>query len=375
MKLPRRALLRLAAGAGAGAAALPAMPRVAGAQAYPIRPITAVSGFAAGGPTDVVMRILAERMRITLGQPVIVENAAGVAGSIAVGRVARAAPDGYTLSVGHWSTHVVNGAIYALPYDLLNDLEPVARLPSNPMIVVANKTVPATNLNELVSWVKANQEKITVGTAGPGSGTHVSGIYFQKFTDTRLTFVPYRGTGPALQDLIAGQIDVIVDQATNSFAAGPQWRHQSLCHYGKFPPRLGSRQPDGRRSGASRLLRLHLVWPVGAQGHAECRDRKAQRRRHGCDGRSGRAPALRRARHGNPAAPTANTAGAAVSSQARNREVVAHHQGGQHQRRMITGAPSRADPRIASAGPPRRIALHFIWATARRPRRAPCTSS
>jgi len=228
MKLPRRALLRLAAGAGAGAAALPAMPRVAGAQAYPIRPITAVSGFAAGGPTDVVMRILAERMRITLGQPVIVENAAGAAGSIAVGRVARAAPDGYTLSVGHWSTHVVNGAIYALPYDLLNDLEPVARLPSNPMIVVANKTVPATNLNELVSWVKANQEKITVGTAGPGSGTHVSGIYFQKFTYTRLTFVPYRGTGPALQDLIAGQIDVIVDQATNSL---PQVRNGAIKAY------------------------------------------------------------------------------------------------------------------------------------------------
>ncbi|MFL4980885.1 MAG: tripartite tricarboxylate transporter substrate-binding protein [Xanthobacteraceae bacterium] len=226
MKLPRRALLRLAG--GAGAAALPAMSRGAGAQAYPIRPITAVSGFAAGGPTDVVMRILAERMRITLGQPVIVENAAGAAGSIAVGRVARAAPDGYTLSVGHWSTHVVNGAIYALPYDLLNDLEPVARLPSNPMIVVANKAVRATNLNELVSWVKANQEKITVGTAGPGSGTHVSGIYFQKFTDTRLTFVPYRGTGPALQDLIAGQIDVIVDQATNSL---PQVRNGAIKAY------------------------------------------------------------------------------------------------------------------------------------------------
>src|SRR5215208_7863090 len=168
MKLPRRALLRLAAGAGAGAAALPAMPRVAGAQAYPIRPITAVSGFAAGGPTDVVMRILAERMRITLGQPVIVENVTGAAGSIGVGRVARAAPDGYTLSVGHWSTHVVNGAIYPLPYDLLRDLEPIVLLPSNPMIVVSKSAVPAKNLNEFDGWIKANEGKVSAETAGAG---------------------------------------------------------------------------------------------------------------------------------------------------------------------------------------------------------------
>jgi tripartite-type tricarboxylate transporter receptor subunit TctC len=224
MKLPRRALLRLAA----GAAALPAVARLARAQAYPTRPITVLSGFAAGGPTDAVIRILAERMRTTLGQAIVIENAVGASGSIAVGRVARAAADGYTLSVGHWSTHVVNGAIYPLAYDLLKDLEPVARLPSNPMIIVAKKTVPAKDLNELVAWVKANQEKLSVGTAGPGSATHVSGIYFQKLTDTHLTFVPYRGTGPALQDLVAGQIDMIVDQATNSL---PQVRTGAIKAY------------------------------------------------------------------------------------------------------------------------------------------------
>jgi tripartite-type tricarboxylate transporter receptor subunit TctC len=212
MEVLRRRFLYLAA----GAAALPAVARFARAQSYPSRPITVVSGFAAGGPTDVVMRILAERMRSTLGQPIIIENATGASGSIAVGRVVRAAPDGYTLSVGHWSTHVVNGAVFPLPYDLLRDLEPVALLPNNAMIVVSKKTVPAKDLTELIAWIRGNQDRISAGTAGPGSATHVSGVYFQKLTDTRYTLVPYRGTGPALQDLVAGQIDLIVDQATNS---------------------------------------------------------------------------------------------------------------------------------------------------------------
>jgi len=172
--------------------------------------------FSAGGPTDTIGRIMAERMRGPLGQTVIVENVTGAAGSIGVGRVARAAPDGYTLSIGHWSTHVVNGAIYALPYDLLRDLEPIILLPSNPMIVVSKNAVPAKNLNEFVGWIKANEGKVSAGTAGAGSATHVAGVYFQNVTGTRFQFVPYRGTGPALQDLVAGQIDFIVDQASNS---------------------------------------------------------------------------------------------------------------------------------------------------------------
>jgi tripartite-type tricarboxylate transporter receptor subunit TctC len=172
--------------------------------------------FAAGGPVDTVARILSEPMRVTLGQSIIVENVTGAAGSIGVGRVARAAPDGYTLSIGHWSTHVVNGAIYPLPYDLLRDLEPIVLLPSNPMIVVSKSAVPAKNLNEFVGWIKANEGKVSAGTAGAGSATHVAGVYFQNVTGTRFQFVPYRGTGPALQDLVAGQIDFIVDQASNS---------------------------------------------------------------------------------------------------------------------------------------------------------------
>ena len=172
--------------------------------------------FAAGGPVDTVARILSEPMRATLGQSIIVENVTGAAGSIGVGRVARAASDGYTLSIGHWSTHVVNGAIYPLPYDLLRDLEPIVLLPSNPMIVVSKSAVPAKNLNEFVGWIKANEGKVSAGTAGAGSATHVAGVYFQNVTGTRFQFVPYRGTGPALQDLVAGQIDFIVDQASNS---------------------------------------------------------------------------------------------------------------------------------------------------------------
>jgi tripartite-type tricarboxylate transporter receptor subunit TctC len=205
-------LLRIAAGCVLLLEGIAAAP----AQVYPSRPITMVVPFAAGGPVDTVARILSEPMRATLGQSIIVENVTGAAGSIGVGRVARAAPDGYTLSIGHWSTHVVNGAIYPLPYDLLRDLEPIVLLPSNPMIGVSKVAVPAKNLDEFVGWIKANEGKVSAGTAGAGSATHVAGVYFQNVTGTRFQFVPYRGTGPALQDLVAGQIDFIVDQASNS---------------------------------------------------------------------------------------------------------------------------------------------------------------
>jgi tripartite-type tricarboxylate transporter receptor subunit TctC len=188
----------------------------ASAQSFPSRPVTIVVPFAAGGPADAMARIIGDRMRVALGQSVVIENAVGGAGSIGVGRVARAAPDGYTVSIGHWSTHVVNGAIYDLPYDLLKDLEPVAGLPANPQLIVSKKSVPATDLKEFIAWLKANETKISAGTAGPGSASHVAEIYFQNLTGTHFPFVPYRGTGPAMNDLVAGQIDLIVDQASNS---------------------------------------------------------------------------------------------------------------------------------------------------------------
>jgi len=189
---------------------------LASAQSYPSHSITMVVPFSAGGPTDTIARIMAERMGRALGQTIVVENVTGAAGSIGVGRVARATPDGYTLSIGHWSTHVVNGAVYQLSYDLLKDFEPVAMIATNPQLIVTKPTVPATNLTELTAWVKANQEKISVGTAGVGSASHVGGIYFQNIIGATLLFVPYRGTAPAMQDLMAGRVDLILDQAGNS---------------------------------------------------------------------------------------------------------------------------------------------------------------
>ena len=188
------------------------------AQTYPTKPITVVVPFAAGGPTDVLARILGERMRVALGQSVVIENVTGAAGSIGVGRVVRAAADGYTIGIGNLSTHVVNGAIYPLPYDLQKDLEPVALVSTNPLLVVTSNALPARNLRELIAWLKQNEGKVTVGTAGVGSASHFSGVFFQKLTGTQLQFVPYRGTGPALQDLMGGQISLMVDQASNSMA-------------------------------------------------------------------------------------------------------------------------------------------------------------
>src|SRR4051812_44047395 len=192
MTLPRRTFLGLAA----AAATLPAITHIALAQAYPTRPITMVVPYAAGGPGDAVARVLAERMKATLGQPVIVENVSGANGSIAVGRVARAAPDGYTVSLGVWNTHVSNGALYALPYDVVKDFEPVALVASFSSMIVARKSVPAKDLKEFIAWLKANPGKASQGSPGAGSMGHVGGVYFQSITNTRIQHVPYRGSAP-----------------------------------------------------------------------------------------------------------------------------------------------------------------------------------
>jgi tripartite-type tricarboxylate transporter receptor subunit TctC len=172
--------------------------------------------FAAGGPSDAMARILGERMKATLGEAVLVENVTGAGGSIGVGRAVRSPPDGYTVSFGHLGTHVCNGAIYRLGYDLVDDLEPVVLLPSNPMIIVSKTAVPAKSLTELLAWLKARPSPATAGTAGAGSGSHVAGLYFESVTGLKLQYVPYRGTAPALNDLVAGQIDLMIDQTSNS---------------------------------------------------------------------------------------------------------------------------------------------------------------
>jgi tripartite-type tricarboxylate transporter receptor subunit TctC len=185
---------------------------------FPSHPITVVVPFSAGGPSDAVARILAERMRSTLGQTILIENVTGAGGSLGVGRVVRAAPDGYTISFGHLGTHVANGAIYKLGYDLVTDLEPVVLLPSNPMIIVSKNAVPAKSLQELIAWLKARPASPVAGTAGAGSASHIAGLYFENVTGIKLQFVPYRGTAPAMTDLVAGQIDIILDQLSNSIS-------------------------------------------------------------------------------------------------------------------------------------------------------------
>ena len=186
------------------------------ADKFPTHPITIVVPFSAGGPSDAMMRILAERMKTTLGETILVENTTGAGGSIGVGRVVHSPPDGYTVGFGHLATHVANGAIYKLGYDLVNDLEPVVLLPSNPMVIVSKNAVPAKSLPELLAWLKSQPQPATAGTAGAGSGSHVAGLAFEAAGGITLQYVPYRGTGPALNDLVAGQIDVIVDQLSNS---------------------------------------------------------------------------------------------------------------------------------------------------------------
>ncbi len=186
------------------------------AQVYPTRPITMVAPFPAGAPVDMVGRIVAERMRASLGQPIIVENISGAAGSLGVGRAARAVGDGYTISLGNFSSHVLAGAFYTLQFDLLKDFAPVALLASNPQLVISRNTIPADDLTGLIAWLKANPDRASAGIAGVGSVSHVGGVFFQKETGTRFQFVPYRGVNLAQQDLIGGQIDLLFDQAVNA---------------------------------------------------------------------------------------------------------------------------------------------------------------
>jgi tripartite-type tricarboxylate transporter receptor subunit TctC len=230
----------------------------AAAQNFPSKPISVIVPFAAGGPSDVLARTLAERMRVPLGQPLIVENVAGAAGTIGVARVVRAPADGYTISFGHLGTHVINGAIYPLSFDLLNDLDPIGLIGANPMLVVSKNAVPVKSLKDLIAWLKANDGKATLGTAGVGSGSHFSGVYFQSLIGTRAQYVPYRGTGPAMQDLVAGRIDIIVDQAANSM---PQVQGGKIRAYAVAADKRLAAAPDIPTVEEAGLPGFHvLLW-------------------------------------------------------------------------------------------------------------------
>ncbi len=202
--------------------------RVSAAQTYPARPITMIVPYPPGGPTDTVGRVVTERMRPEIGQPIVAENVSGAGGSIGLGRLARAAPDGYTIDVGNWSAHVVNGAIYNLPYDLRTDFAPIALLATAPQIVLSRKNLPAADLQGLIAWMKANRGKVTIGTAGVGTPPHVCAAFFLNLTGTEAQLVPYRGGAPAVQDLVAGQLDITISDTISSV---PQIRAGTVKAY------------------------------------------------------------------------------------------------------------------------------------------------
>ncbi len=197
------------------AAACLLQPLAASAQTYPARPLTMIVPFPAGGATDVLARILSERMRTILGQPIVIENVGGAAGTIALGKVVRSAADGYTLSIGTSTTHMLTGGLYDLPFDLLSQLDPVIMIGSEPLLIVAKKDLPANNLKELIAWLQSNPGKASVGIAGVGATGHLAGIAFQKETGTSFEFVPYRGNAPGRQALAAGQIDFMIEPSSN----------------------------------------------------------------------------------------------------------------------------------------------------------------
>ena len=223
---------------------------------FPSHPITIVVPFSAGGPSDAMARILAERMKTTLGEVLLIENVTGAGGSIGVGRAVRSPPDGYTISFGHLGTHVANGAIYKLGYDLVADLEPVVLLPSNPMLIVSKNAVPAKSLQELLAWLKARPTPATAGTAGAGSGSHIAGLYFENVSGVKLQYVPYRGTAPAMNDLVAGQIDLIVDQTSNSIG---QVRAGNIRAYAVTSDKRLDSAPDVPTTDEAGLPGFHMT--------------------------------------------------------------------------------------------------------------------
>jgi tripartite-type tricarboxylate transporter receptor subunit TctC len=236
------------------AIALAVLAGIAGAQSqtYPSRSITLIVPFPPGGSTDTIARIMAERMRASLGQPVIIENVGGAGGSIAVGRLARAAPDGYSFDIGQWDTHV-GSIIYNLTYDLQTDFEPIGLVSINPQLMVAKKALPADDLKGLVAWMKANPDKITF--VNQNAAAQVTGILFEQATGQKVQFIPYRGAGPAMTDLVSGQVDLLVVQAA---VALPQVQAGTIKAIANLSPRRSAALPDLPTSDESGLPGLYM---------------------------------------------------------------------------------------------------------------------
>jgi tripartite-type tricarboxylate transporter receptor subunit TctC len=228
---------------------------LAAAQEYPSRPITMVVPFPAGGPLDSVARIMAERMRVALGQPVVIDNVGGASGTVGIARVIRATPDGYTIVAGGLPTNVLNGAVMALPYDPL-DIQPISLTIRAPLLVVARKSMPANDLKELITWLKANPDKASQGTGGIGATSHIAGVFFQQLSGTRFTLVPYRGAGPAMQDLLSEQIDLMIDPASGTL---PQVRAGKIKAYAVTDDHRLAAAPDFPTAAEAGLPGFEIV--------------------------------------------------------------------------------------------------------------------
>lgn len=231
----RRSILRTLA------AALCALALGAAAQGFPTKPVTLIVPFAAGGPTDTIARILAQRMTKALGETVVVENVTGAGGTIAGMKVVHSPADGYTITIGHVGTHVITGAIQKMNYDVFNDFEPIAMVATNPQIVVSKNDVPARTLKDLIAWAKAKKDPVTCGTGGPGTPAHISCAYFQQQTGAQVQIIHYRGAAPAMQDLIAGHIEITFDQAANSI---PQVRGGRIRAYAVTAAKRLTAEPE-----------------------------------------------------------------------------------------------------------------------------------
>ncbi len=308
---------------------------LAQAQTFPSRPLTLIVPFPPGGSTDSAARIMGERMREALGQPIVIENVGGAGGSIGVGRLARAVPDGYTFDIGQWDTHV-GSIIYKLDYDLEKDFEPIALVSNNPQLMVAKNDLPAKTLGELVTWMKANPGKINF--VNQNAAANVTGVLFENLTGQKVQFIPYRGAGPAMTDLVSGTVDLLVVQGA---VALPQIRAGKIKALANLSPQRSASMPDIPTSdefGREGALHVRLVRLLGAEGHAQGCHRQAQRCNDGGAGRSGVAKALLRPwpRRRRPRAADAGRPGRIPEG--RDREVVADHQVGRHRR---TGAVAR----------------------------------
>jgi tripartite-type tricarboxylate transporter receptor subunit TctC len=252
MGVARRALV------SAVAVAIAAWSGNAHAEGFPTRPVTIIVPLAAGGPTDTLARIVADGMTRSLGQSVIVENVTGAAATIGVTKAVHASADGYTVSIGNWFTHVLNGATYSLSFDLLNDFTPVALLTDNPLLIVGRKGLPAKDLTQLIAWLKQNPDTAAEGTSGVGSASHVGGLLFQKLSTTQFRFIPYRGAAPAMQDLVAGRIDLMFDQVSSSL---PYMRSGQIAAYAVTDKSRSPIAPDIPTVDEAGLPDFHLsIW-------------------------------------------------------------------------------------------------------------------